>query len=332
VAHVGGDGPGLPTGRAHEQRHVRELVVDGVAVLEAAVVPELLAVVARDHDDRVVVETERGEAVEQAPERRIGVGHLPVVQRLGPAQGGRVRPETPRAQGHHLLAGPEHPGGIVAVLGQGEVATEGLGRVVDGVRVEVVDEQEERLRVAGLPEPLEGRIGGRLGPADLRVRVEVHRVEAAELARDAELLAEERHVDDRMGPIARGAEDPGKGLDPVREAAHAVAQVASSPVLRGMAAAQDRCARGQGPRCVGVAGLEARRPLGEPLEVGRHAALATRLPHAVGAQGVHDDEQHVRAPRLGAGREAQDQRGEGGPAEGRGAVHRAGRRSGSPRA
>jgi hypothetical protein len=62
-----------------EERHAHELLVQRVAVLQQAVLEELLTVVGRDHDQGRVVEAELVEEREQAAQALVGV-----------AQGGRV--------------------------------------------------------------------------------------------------------------------------------------------------------------------------------------------------------------------------------------------------
>ena len=68
--------------RADDQRHVHQLLVDGVAVADAAVLVELVAVVGHDDHRRLLVDAHRLEVGDEARERGVALGDLGVVQRL----------------------------------------------------------------------------------------------------------------------------------------------------------------------------------------------------------------------------------------------------------
>jgi hypothetical protein len=79
-------------------------------VAHAAVLPELLAVVGRDHEQCAIRPRGLADLVHQAADLPVGVAHLPVVERLqGLSLGGRdeARLQHQEAIGHRALGVPE---------------------------------------------------------------------------------------------------------------------------------------------------------------------------------------------------------------------------------
>jgi hypothetical protein len=66
---AGGNTPG----RADDQRHVHQLLVDGVAVADAAVLVELIAVIGHDDHRRLVVDPQRLEVGDEGRERGVAL-------------------------------------------------------------------------------------------------------------------------------------------------------------------------------------------------------------------------------------------------------------------
>ena len=164
-ADLGVDGARLDAGgarRLDDEGDVDELGVERVAVLEAAVVPELFAVVGGEDDDGVVPDPARDEVGAQAREGAVDGGDLGVVDGTHPGLEGFAR----RLVCGELPAAPQGERGCGARESQScarEVLRE---RVVVEVGVEEVDEEEEGLaRIARIEggERVAEVVGKRLG-------------------------------------------------------------------------------------------------------------------------------------------------------------------------
>ncbi len=136
---------GEDAGRADDEGDVDQFLVDGVAVADAAVLPELVAVVG-DDDDRGTCR--RGLLLQIGDERRedgVALGDLAVVQRLEVGAVVVVDLELAALDDAELHAGLhrlDRPAvGLVPVLDE-----EPLGRVVDHVRLDGGEVDELRLR------------------------------------------------------------------------------------------------------------------------------------------------------------------------------------------
>jgi hypothetical protein len=263
--------------------------VDGV--LEPAVLAEPFAVIGRDrHDGRPLAVVHR--RVEQRGERVVGVEHLAVVaaDQLLELRGRDAR----------QLAAVERNDDRRRAL------AEDGGRYVRRVRIEVVHEEEERLRRGREPAPR--RVGRRgraaveaaealgapegagigLGLAERRARLGELGVVVIEAARPAEARIEHEARDEAGGRIAVAAEDLGERRHARRERL-AVAQQAVA--LRLVAGEERRVARRGGGRRR-VRALEHDALAREPVEGRRRERTAVGA-ERVGAERVDGDEHDV---------------------------------------
>ena len=272
---LGHDPSGIrPIRKAHDERDVQELVVERLAVEEAAMVPLLLAVIRGDDDERVVEEAARRQTVQQAADLGVDEGELRVVEG-----------DDPGAIGRRVMPGPcaadvvEAETDGAGIRGIGEARREGRGRAVGRVGVDVV--QVEREGHAGsLIDPLK-RVPrhpicapgpGRRDRVEGVARLEGEPVEEVEVVDDrlrAEHAAREEARDERRphgGREGRGGEDL-----PHRGERHGTAR---------------------------EGGGEAHPLGGELIQAGRSRSRVAVGAEMVGAQGVDRDEEEVRS-RMG---------------------------------
>ena len=152
--------PRLDAGAPDHERDVQQLLIHRVAVLEAAVVEQLLAVVGGEHDEALLPQPALAQPREQALHRQVGGEDLFVVGRgdEGAVRVGEPRQPAPhRAEAYRFVAQPRGDAGREAP------AHAGVGAVAD-VRLEEVHHGEELL-LADRVEPAEGGVHRGLGGA-----------------------------------------------------------------------------------------------------------------------------------------------------------------------
>ena len=275
-----------------------------------SVLLELLAVIARQHhpgalgaarahepleqpSNLIVHEADLAVvAIDQEPAVVVGEGPLGLLE-LGDRVVGRV----PRAG--------------VSVREDGAV---GGGRVVRPVRIEVVHEEEERLR--SLPwqpaerrvgDPVGGRLEPRLQPVSRSRQTEV--LERPEPALEAERPVDINVRHEGAGHVAGALQHLRQGRDLRREPQAVVLDA----VARRVASRLDRHHRGQGPGRGRPGALEDGRPGCQPVDRRRGRTRVAVGPEMIGAQRVDHDEQDVRVARVIAPRGAarqQERQGE----------------------
>ncbi len=301
--------PGADARPTQDQRDLGHDAVQGVAVLVAVPLPELLPVVAGEGDHRVLPGLPGLERVEQHAQGGVGLEDLLVVG------GGEV--DLVRVRGHDLVQ--DHAGDQVVAQGDvalarqagGEGALERRLDLVVGVGLHGVQDQERRLVAAA--EPVQSGLEGVGGGAVVH-QAGTDEVVDVEPLLQVELRRHEGVVDPRARAVAPGLEVLGEGREVAFQTAVEVRVpvVAHDPVLAGVQAGEQRGGAGQGPGAGGVGPGEPGAVLDEGVEVRRGLPLVARVVHAIGPQGVDDDQHHVGAlgvdPRRGA--HAGDQRPE----------------------
>ena len=176
-------------------------------------------------DDRRAVEKSAGaQVVHQAAEARVVLGDLAVVERQ------RIAPPGRRLlcrQRRELLAA--EAAGRRDVDAGGEAAAVGLLRPVRIVRIEGVDDEEERALRRGAPVEPGGRRAMHLRGIDAPALPSpelVHVLEAVETAAETELLDHRRVGGEHRGFVARRGETLGErahfGRDPLVASLRAV--------------------------------------------------------------------------------------------------------------
>ncbi len=166
--------------RSDQEGDVRHAVVNEEAVSALAMIPEALPVIAHDDEDRAVVDAERLQLRDEAPDLAVGKGNLAVIRTF-------------------LVARRER-----------------LGRPVRRVRIVQVNPGKER-RALGFPNPRQGLVHHLVGrPLDraerkaaLRAEIEVVHVRIEALI-DPPLRVEDVSGDERTGAVAALLEDLGQ--------------------------------------------------------------------------------------------------------------------------
>ena len=274
---------------ADQERHLQLLVVEVVAVPRKAALPEALAVVARDDDDRVVPTRRRGDGREQVRDRVVAVGDLAVVGVERPPadlRGRLLRLHRPGVSDRPLPRRVERP-----VIGR--------GRAEVPVRVHVEEKEEDRLRRIPAPQPVEThlrqhqplRVAGR-GPHHPGLgrqgrRVVVPQVEALAVA---EAMVRHAVRGNAHGGVARAAQrlGEGNGLLVVRKVRH------HAPVLVGGQRGEERHHGGDRPGAAGDDGLEADAfRLRETVDVRRRAAFVAVAAEMRRADAVDENEKNI---------------------------------------
>ena len=293
-----GDAAGDDAGTGDDQRNAQQLVVQLGAVPEAAMLLEFLAVVRGHQDHGRFTHPGSREPLEQTAERRVPGPHLRLVQRPEVAHGcrpeGRVSAVVDRQREVlHVSTRDRGRNALRRDRPQG-------GRWIVGlVRLHVVEVGEEA--PAGvLVEPVE-EDAVHVARARLLAAVPVlrQRDEGLEASREVGFAGDHevrRHADRRDAALLGVS---GKGRQRVREKAR-LDPVPGEAVARRMEAREDGRDRGHRPRRLGNRALEHEPLPREPIEARAGARGGTVATELVGAQRVHQEEEHVR--RIGARR------------------------------
>jgi len=264
--HGGGDARPAPgrAGKLHEEGHVEGPSVEQDAVVLLPVLAQALAVVGEDDHDRAVVDPPLAQLVEEEAHRLVGRGDLAVV---------------------------------------GEEAREPGGRLVGGVGLVDVEEEEEGT-VGDPRQPLEGDAGGlRPGPLHEAEGVRPRRSEDAvvvEVEALAEAASTPQHPGRHRGPggVAPGLEEAGQRR---AGAVQAIAQVVAHAVLERQETGQHRGVGGKREGDVAVGALEEDGVPAEAVEVGGGTRRVPVGRKVVRAEGVDRDEDERRAREARAG-------------------------------
>ncbi len=285
--HLLGDAPArrAATGELYDEGHPNQLVEDAPPVQPLAVVEELLAVIPQEHEERLVVEPAALQLAQEAAELEVAVGDLAVVLRHEALAVLRL-----------LVVGARV---LARVLGSRvglELPVErGRGRVGD-VRIHGVDVQE-RGQAPARVEPGERPVDHGRRLHDLRGPIFLA-VQALEVV---EALVEVRlgQIDDGVGEgrarrVAPGLQHLGQGQEAVVET---VAKL-HRPVLPRGQRREERSHRGLGPGRGRDGLVEDDGVLREGVELRSGVAGVAVRAGVVGAQGVHEIDDHQRCRRA----------------------------------
>jgi hypothetical protein len=278
------------------ERNAERLFVQCVSVTEAPVIEELFAVVGRQDDERIVVQTLALERREQLSELVGGVANRGVVlihetPHVRSGDAGAAREVLAPGDGRHVPAVVDE----LATRGPTqETRSARVRHAIGTVRVHRVQVQEEGLarrrfepRGDARDHFFDVRVGGRGAQKVVEV---IEALVVTRLARDVVI----ERVRDRVPPLARQC--LGERLELLAE----LRAGAIDAVTRGEEPGEDGSGARAGPRRRRVGAREPRRPSGEPVQSGGGGAGVSEVVQVIGAQRVDHDEDHVGPPRSRA--------------------------------
>jgi hypothetical protein len=304
-AHLFGDPPaGRGAGEPDDERHVQQLVEECVAVIEGAVVEELLAVVGHDDDERVAGAAGGSERVEQAAHEPVGMMGFGGVEVADPTAvvGRPARVDLHVRCAVHPDGRKRRAEGAIVVRRDEEARILGRRRI-RCVRLEEVDEEEEAFR-RGVGEPCGGALGGRARVGEHLVRLEA--------AIEADRRSDPGVADERGGAEAAVVQHARERRMCGVEAAH-VRQLALARAVVGRQEAREHRREGrQRPRRRADRGLEEHALACERVDARRRRARIAVATEMIGPERVERDDDDVRGRRRRRGPGARGQERDGG--------------------